>query len=178
MCTWSNLLFCPLSSYLVPLFVLRLYIAPSVVRVGSCVEYCVCMPVWVYTGTVSCTAQCVWPYIYSLLISFWSCIAPRPSHLSRYYTTVWMVSKWAGWASIGAMASSRKKGLLFVWEKISQRRFLVDTGAEASVFPAIRMIIPTAQPGASVVAANGSTIWMFRVCTILLHFALKEYKWD
>ena len=76
------------------------------------------------------------------------------------------------------MASSRKEGLLFVLDEISGGWFLVDTGAEISVFPVTGMAMRTAQPGASLVAASGSTIRTFRKHTITLRFAMKQYRWD
>ena len=76
------------------------------------------------------------------------------------------------------MASSHTEGLLFVRDQISGNRFLVDTGAEVSVFPATRMAMRSTQPGVSLVAANGSTIRTFGKRTITLRFAMKQYKWD
>ena len=93
-------------------------------------------------------------------------------------TAMWMVGKRAGWASVGAMASSQKDGLFFVRDKISGGRFLVDTGAEVSVFPATRMAMRSTQPGVSLVAANGSTIRTFGKRTITLRFAMKQYRWN
>ena len=56
------------------------------------------------------------------------------------------------------MTSSHMDVLLFERDKISGGRFLVDTGAEVSVFPAPGMVRRTTQPGASLIAANGRTI--------------------
>ena len=91
---------------------------------------------------------------------------------------MWMAGKRAGWASVGAMTSSREGGLLYVRDEVSGGRFLVDTGAEVSVFPATRMVTRTTQPGVSLVAANGSTIQTFGKRTITLRFALKQYRWE
>ena len=80
--------------------------------------------------------------------------------------------------SVGAMASSCKEGLLFLRDKISGGCFLVDTGVEVSLFLATRTITQTAQPGASLVSANGSTIRTFRIRTVTLCFVLKQYRWN
>ena len=61
--------------------------------------------------------------------------------------TVCMVGKQTFRASVVATASGLKDGLLFVWDKISGERFLVDTVAEVSVFPATGLITRTDQPG-------------------------------
>ena len=71
-----------------------------------------------------------------------------------------------------------KNVLLFVWDKVSGERFLVDTGAEVSVFPASGLITCTKHPGTSLVAANGSTIKTYGTRTIPLCFTTKQYKWD
>ena len=55
----------------------------------------------------------------------------------------------------------------FCWHRSGSRRF-----------PVTRIITQTAQPGASLVAANGSTIRVFGLCTVPLPFALKQYRWD
>ena len=89
-----------------------------------------------------------------------------------------MVGKRAGRASLVATASGLKDGLLFVWDKVSGDRFLVDTGAEVSVFPATGLITGTKQPGTSLVVANGSTIKTYWTRTIPLRFVSKQYTWD
>ena len=48
-----------------------------------------------------------------------------------------MVGKRAGRVPVMAVMSSLKNGLLFVWDKISGGRFLVNTGAEVDIFPAM-----------------------------------------
>ena len=93
-------------------------------------------------------------------------------------TALWMVRKRAEWASVGAMAFSHTDGLLFVWDKMTGGLFLVDTGAEVSVFPATRMAMQSTQPAASLVAAIGSTIRTFGKPTITLRFTMKHYRWD
>ena len=59
------------------------------------------------------------------------------------------------------MASSSKEGLLSVGDKISVGQFLVDIGAEVSVYTATTIVIRIAQPGALLVAAYSSTMKTF-----------------
>ena len=94
------------------------------------------------------------------------------------YKAMCMVGKRAGRASVVATASGLKDGLLFVCDKISGERFLVDTGAEVSVFPATGLITRTKHPGASLVAANGSAIKTYGMCSIPLRFVSMQYRWD
>ena len=89
-----------------------------------------------------------------------------------------LVGKRADRASVVATASGLKDGLLFVRDEISGERFLVDTGAEVSVFPATGLITRTKQPGTSQVAANGSTIKTYGTRSIPLWLASKQYRWD
>ena len=62
-------------------------------------------------------------------------------------TTLWMDKKQPGWASVEAIAS--KEGLLIVRDKFLRGRFLVDTGAEVSVFVSTSTITRTTQPAGS-----------------------------
>ncbi len=62
-------------------------------------------------------------------------------------------------------ASSTKDCLLFVTDRISGRRFLVDTGAEVSVIPATGLNTRIEQPGHTLTAANGSE-WSFVVADV------------
>ena len=55
---------------------------------------------------------------------------------------------------------------------------MVDTGAEVSVSPVMRMAMQTSQPRALLVAANGSTIQTIGKCTIARCFTMKQYRWD
>ena len=64
-----------------------------------------------------------------------------------------MVRTRAGWASVGAMTSSRKEGLLFECGKFSGGQFLVDPKAEVSVFPA-----------STIVSYLKHTVWCFASC--------------
>ena len=86
--------------------------------------------------------------------------------------------RWAGWIPVVASTSGLKDGLLFIWDKTSGSRILVDTRAEVSVFLSTGLEMHTIQPGPSLVAANGSTIKTYGVHTIPLCFETKMYKWD
>ena len=77
-----------------------------------------------------------------------------------------------------ASATGLNDSLLFVWDKISGRRFLVDTGAEVSVLPASGLDTRIGQKGSSLQAANGSSIKTYGVRTTTLHLASRQYKWD
>eukprot|EP00731_Ephydatia_muelleri_P032551 Em0024g95a len=82
--------------------------------------------------------------------------------------------------AIVAMAASHNTGLFFLWDKISGRQFLVDTGAEISV------ILATAsdkrnthdKQGPLLSAANGTTIKTYGSRIVPLQFASKGYKWS
>ena len=89
-----------------------------------------------------------------------------------------LVGKRAGQSQVVASATGLNDSFLFVWDKISGRRFLVDTGAEVSVLPASGLDIRIGQKGSSLQAANGSSIKTYGVCTTTLHLASHQYKWD
>ena len=62
-------------------------------------------------------------------------------------------------SSVTAVSSCNTTGsLLFVYDSISKRQFLVDTGAEVSVLPATSLEKCTMQPETSLLAANTSSI--------------------
>ena len=62
--------------------------------------------------------------------------------------------------------------LLFVTDRTSGQRYLVDSGAEVSVLPATRIDRQTLKP------ANGSAIPTFGKRTLSLHFGLrKNFNW-
>ena len=54
--------------------------------------------------------------------------------------------------------ASKQDNLLFICDKNSGRRFLVDTGAEVSVLPATNIDTRTKPCGQALQAANGRTI--------------------
>ena len=94
---------------------------------------------------------------------------PGPLHL---------VGKRAGRSSVVASAIGLNDSLLFVWDKNSGRRFLVDTGAEVSVLPATGLDTRTGQSGPALKAANSSTIKTYAVRTVKLRFASSQYEWQ
>ena len=66
----------------------------------------------------------------------------------------------------------------FVTDRVSGRRFLVDTGAEVSVIPATGLDTRIEQPGHTLTAANGSRINTCGTRTVSLHIASRKYKWN
>ena len=67
--------------------------------------------------------------------------------------------------------------LLFVLDIISRRRFLIDTGAEISVFPATPVQLRGSASGPSLVAANGSAIRTFGQCRTVFSFEHRSFSW-
>ena len=63
------------------------------------------------------------------------------------------------------LVTGQNNSLLFLRDTISGRQFLVDTDS------------CTAQPGPSLLAANGSSIKTYGSRTLSLHFASKKYQW-
>ena len=62
--------------------------------------------------------------------------------------------------------------LLYARDRVSRRHFLVDTGAEISVIPAIRADKLSINQGSKLTAANGSCI-----CTFGLQFNKQHFQW-
>ena len=77
-----------------------------------------------------------------------------------------------------ASATGHNDSLLYVWDRNSGRRFLVDTGAEVSVLPATGLDTRTNEAGPSLKAANGSSIKTYGVRSTKLRFASRQYKWN
>ena len=77
-----------------------------------------------------------------------------------------------------ASATGLNDSLLYVWDKSSERRFLVDTGAEVSVLPATGLDTRTCRTGPTLKAANGSTIKTYGIHSTKLQFGSHQYKWD
>ena len=74
--------------------------------------------------------------------------------------------------------SGNNSRLLFVTDRTSGQRYLVDAGAEVSVLPATRIDRQTFTKGLPLRAANGSAIPTFGKRTLSLHFGLrKNLKW-
>ncbi|KII63807.1 Retrovirus-related Pol polyprotein from transposon opus [Thelohanellus kitauei] len=68
--------------------------------------------------------------------------------------------------------------LLFVWDRISGRRFLVDTGAEVSVIPATHRDRQAGNHGPSLVAANDTPMRTYGRITIPLNFNSRCFHWS
>ncbi|XP_069182476.1 uncharacterized protein [Procambarus clarkii] len=67
--------------------------------------------------------------------------------------------------------------LLYISDIITKRRFLVDTGAAASVLPPPQ-VKPTRTPGLELRAANGTSVRTYETRALLLHFAsLGSFTW-
>ena len=84
-----------------------------------------------------------------------------------------MVGKRRG-QSIVAAATGHCSGLLFLLDIITKQRFLVNTGAEVSVYPATGLDTRLNQPGAPLVAANGTTIQTFGTRELVLHLLFTD----
>ena len=82
--------------------------------------------------------------------------------------------------AIVPMTASHNTGLFFLWDKISGRQFLVDTGAEISVIPATASDKRNThdKQGPLLSAANGTTIKTYGSRIVPLQFASKGYQWS
>ena len=82
--------------------------------------------------------------------------------------------------AIVAMMASHNTGLFSLWDKISGRQFLVDTGAEISVIPATASDKRNThdKQGPLLSAANGTTIKTYGSRIVPLQFASKGYQWS
>ena len=89
-----------------------------------------------------------------------------------------MASERAGQPQVMAAVAGLKDCLLFVLDKMTKQRFLVDTGAEVSVVPATGLKSRTVKSGPALVAANGSRIKSFRTRKLTLHFNSGTYHWE
>ena len=68
--------------------------------------------------------------------------------------------------------------MLFIFDKNSGRRFLVDTGAEVSVLPATNIVARTKPCGQALQAANGSTIRTYGTRMVPLYIGTRRYEWN
>ena len=71
----------------------------------------------------------------------------------------------------------KRAWLLYVKDDISGRRFLVDTGALVSVFPASGLDTRSHRPSALLEAANGSTIHTYGDKVMTLSINGRKYVW-
>ncbi len=97
---------------------------------------------------------------------------------SRLQAALRLVGKRTGRLPVVASAVGRNSSLLFLCDTVSKWQFLVDTGAEVSVFPATGLERRTGSVGVPLLAANGSAIRTYGTRTLPLHFASKLYHWE
>lgn len=76
-----------------------------------------------------------------------------------------------------AAAVGQEHRLLYVCDRHSGRRFLVDTGAEISVLPPTGLDTRSGKKGPLLTAANNSSIKTYGTRTIPLHFNSRHFKW-
>ena len=69
-------------------------------------------------------------------------------------------------------------GLFILYDTISKRHFLVDTGAEVSVIPANGLDTCGKRSGPLLLAANGSSIRTYETCTLSLRCDSNMYCWN
>ena len=89
-----------------------------------------------------------------------------------------LVGKRQGRPSVVAQAAGSIQGLFYLHDKISKRRFLVDTGAEVSVIPASGLDTRTRHSGPPLLAANRSSIRTYGMRALSLRFGSSTYKWN
>ena len=92
-------------------------------------------------------------------------------------TTMHVVGKQPG-RPLVASATVPDNGLLFLYDAVSKRPFLVDTGAEVSVLPTTGLDTRTKKPGQPLLAANGSSICTYGTCKLILHLPSNTYQWN
>ncbi len=80
--------------------------------------------------------------------------------------------------SVSATAGTVNKNLLYVIDKISARRFLVDTGSQVSVMPATSLDSRTRQPGTMLTAANGTPIKTYGTRIVPLKLGEQNFEWQ
>ena len=74
------------------------------------------------------------------------------------------------------VTGQKSSHLLYVWDRNTGHKLLVDTGAQVSVFPASAQD-RRQQKTAPLVAAKGSQIETFGTRTISLHLGSRRFKW-
>jgi len=87
--------------------------------------------------------------------------------------------KRSGHPTVAAVADGhqQKNPLLFIWDRHSGRRFLVDTGAEISVLPASIRDKHSGPQGPSLLAANHTPIRTYGTRSVPLHFHTRSFTW-
>ncbi len=99
----------------------------------------------------------------------------RLPNISRRQTTA--VGKRAGQHLVAQVAGQSQSRLLYVWDRNTGHKLLVDTGAQVSVFP-VSAQERRSQKTEPLVAANGSTIDTFGTRTIPLDLGFRKFKWS
>jgi hypothetical protein len=93
--------------------------------------------------------------------------------------TVYLPGKRPGRPAVAAVAAGHTKDpLLFVWDRNSGRRFLVDTGAEISVLPASARDRRSERTGPCLIAANHTAIHTYGNRSIPLEFNTRRFDWS
>lgn len=94
--------------------------------------------------------------------------------------TMFISGKCAGRPTVAAVSAggSRTDPLLFIFDRDSGIRFLVDTGAEVSVTPASSHDRRCGTSGPLLSAANGMNIKTFGCRNITLKFANRNFRWS
>ena len=90
---------------------------------------------------------------------------------------VCICGKRPGRSSLVASAAGQLNSLLFLVDGYSAKRFLVDTGAAVSVFPASHQDIDSGSRTLSLVAANGSKIATYGTRKMKLRPENQDYTW-
>ncbi|KHJ41124.1 hypothetical protein D918_08817 [Trichuris suis] len=70
-----------------------------------------------------------------------------------------------------------KQRLLFAWDRLSGRRFLIDTGAEISIVPPTSADTRSRKQTPSLIAANNSSIKTYGTRTLPLKFGSRNFTW-
>ena len=93
--------------------------------------------------------------------------------------TLLLLGKCCGRPTVAGVAAGRqqKDPLLFAFDHNSGRRFLVNTGAEISVFPATGNDKRSGSYGPALLAANHTPIRTYGNRTILLNFNRRHFEW-
>ena len=91
--------------------------------------------------------------------------------------TLQVSGKLPGRPPLAMAVGQNQTRLLYAWDRHSGRRFLVDTGAEVSVFPASNKDRHSQSLETKLTAANGSDISTYGKRTIPLHFNNRRFKW-
>ena len=92
---------------------------------------------------------------------------------------MYVYGKRPGRPSVAAVTAGNKHShpLLFVCDRKSGHRFLVDTGAQISVIPATANDKLSGRTGPALIAANHTPIHTYGTRTVVLFFNTQRFKW-